>query len=494
MNPDMRYRYCAGMLASQHDAAMKEAFFRKYLSIPPQTMRECEQFMELAFDILCKDDETLEKVARIILESWGPSSKSFSINLWKLVNKRRDHLFRLTLHLIDNHSNYGIDADYGFVSDIARFPSSWNDICLEERLSLGLILIYKYMMTDPDELSTWLSSFSNLVVDWVYDANRNQITEIKLTKIFTRLSEFLPDFCEITVRRVFEKLAGDSAARTSGLGTILGALPHDRIKEMCGFVSALSIDQPDDIICNVFAKLCYCHFNSIIASWIITLLDQLERGCRFQLLYEIVTYCVEQVAAKLASDVEVSATIDILEKMMGICSYSVHEFRLISHQIHSFLLHNTGGCIESTKRVLDLYSTVKQLHPGYPEIYLPLDVAVPSDYQYTPKDLSLSASGISSLMDTELMPVNTKSGDMPPGLLNLGNTCYMNSFLQCLFCSSLVTQSMMANAISKQYKTLHEFQKLAVLSRCTQRSFLQPKSFRSVSLSLPPYQQSMQRP
>lgn len=138
------------------------------------------------------------------------------------------------------------------------------------------------------------------------------------------------------------------------------------------------------------------------------------------------------------------------------------------------------------------------MHTGYPELYKPMHQLmahltdsglVLADVTETEVQTLVAVNDAWKevpISDYALAPVETKFERTPVGLVNLGNTCYMNSFLQMLNLVAPFRQAVLSLDVdqTRTNRVLDEMQRLFVFLELTKRRAYNPRSFLKL---LPPW-------
>ncbi|XP_071990073.1 ubiquitin carboxyl-terminal hydrolase 35 [Engystomops pustulosus] len=231
-----------------------------------------------------------------------------------------------------------------------------------------------------------------------------------------------------------------------------------------------------------------------IDKWIIALLKGLAAVKKFSILTEVSLAKIQKVFSKLLYPVVREAALSVLRYMLLSFQHSPEAFHLIVPHIPQMVSclsnESTNSASSCLEQVAELVHCMVFRFSGYPDLYGPVMEAVkklPVPNEDRIKQL-LGQNAWTS-QKNELAPyyprLVSKSDTGKIGLINLGNTCYMNSILQALFMASDFRHSVLCLQDSSNQPLMMKLQHLFAFLEHSQRPAISPESF--LSSSWPPW-------
>ncbi|NXO58009.1 UBP38 hydrolase, partial [Aramus guarauna] len=231
-----------------------------------------------------------------------------------------------------------------------------------------------------------------------------------------------------------------------------------------------------------------------VETWVIALLKGLAAVQKFTILIDVTLLKIELVFNRLWFPLVRPGAFAVLSHMLLSFQHSPEAFHLIVPQVvslvHSFkrdgLPSSTGFLIQLT----ELIHCMIYHYSGFPELYEPILEAV-KDMPRPPEEkikmaLNQSAwtsqSGASPSSSSKL---SAKSETGKTGLINLGNTCYMNSVLQALFMATDFRRHVLSLNLNGSNLLVGKLQHLFAFLAHTQREAYAPRIF--FEASRPPW-------
>ncbi|XP_072257515.1 ubiquitin carboxyl-terminal hydrolase 35 [Pyxicephalus adspersus] len=231
-----------------------------------------------------------------------------------------------------------------------------------------------------------------------------------------------------------------------------------------------------------------------IDKWIIALLKGLAAVKKFSILTEVTLAKIQKVFSKLLYPVVREGALSVLRYMLLSYQHSPEAFHMIiphlPQVVSSLSSENTNSAASCLEQLAELIHCMVFRFSGYPDLYEPVMEAIkklPVPNEDRIKQL-LGQNAWTS-QKNELAPyyprLVSKSDTGKIGLINLGNTCYMNSILQALFMASDFRHSVLCLRDSSSQPLMMKLQYLFAFLEHSQRPAISPESF--LASSWPPW-------
>ncbi|XP_072466836.1 ubiquitin carboxyl-terminal hydrolase 35 isoform X2 [Notamacropus eugenii] len=227
-----------------------------------------------------------------------------------------------------------------------------------------------------------------------------------------------------------------------------------------------------------------------IDKWIITLLKGLAAVKKFSILIEVSLSKIEKVFSKLLYPIVREAALSVLKYMLLSFQHSHEAFHLllphIPKMVASLAEEDSNSRANWLEELAELIHCMVFRFSGFPDLYEPVmeaikDLHVPNEDRIK----QLLGQNAWTSQKNELVcfypRLAAKSDTGKIGLINLGNTCYMNSVIQALFMASDFRHCVLHLPEDNSQPLMTKLQWLFAFLEHSQRPAVSPESFLSAS-------------
>ncbi|XP_004471983.2 ubiquitin carboxyl-terminal hydrolase 38 [Dasypus novemcinctus] len=231
-----------------------------------------------------------------------------------------------------------------------------------------------------------------------------------------------------------------------------------------------------------------------VETWVIALLRGLAAVQKFTILIDVTLLKIELVFNRLWFPLVRPGALAVLSHMLLSFQHSPEAFHLIVphvvNLVHSF---KTDGLPSSTAFLVQLTELIHCMmyhYSGFPDLYEPILEAI-KDFPKPSEEkikliLNQSAwTSQSNSLASCLSRLSGKSETGKTGLINLGNTCYMNSVIQALFMATDFRRQVLSLNLNGCNSLMKKLQHLFAFLAHTQREAYAPRIF--FEASRPPW-------
>ncbi|XP_042250500.1 ubiquitin carboxyl-terminal hydrolase 38 [Thunnus maccoyii] len=231
-----------------------------------------------------------------------------------------------------------------------------------------------------------------------------------------------------------------------------------------------------------------------VDTWVIALLKGLAAVQKFTILIDVTLLKIELVFSRLWYPLVRQGALAVLSHMLLSFQHSPEAFHLVvPHVVHLVQSLRTDGLSTSKAFLLqftELIHCMMYQYSGFPDLYDHIleaikDLPKPGEEKIK---LVLNQSAWTSQSNTFATgPLRQagKSETGKTGLVNLGNTCYMNSILQTLFMATDFRRHVLSLRLNGSNTLMKKLQLLFAFLAHTQRAAYAPRNF--LEASRPPW-------
>ncbi|XP_061440827.1 ubiquitin carboxyl-terminal hydrolase 38 isoform X2 [Rhineura floridana] len=231
-----------------------------------------------------------------------------------------------------------------------------------------------------------------------------------------------------------------------------------------------------------------------VETWVIALLKGLAAVQKFTILIDVTLLKIEMVFNRLWFPLVRPGALAVLSHMLLSFQHSPEAFHLIvphvDKLVKSFKINGLSSSATFLGQLSELIHCMMYHYSGFPELYEPILEAI-KDLPKPSEDkikliLNQSAwTSQSSSLQSCLSRFSGKSETGKTGLINLGNTCYMNSVIQALFMATDFRRHVLSLNLNGCNSLMRKLQHLFAFLAHTQREAYAPRIF--FEASRPPW-------
>ncbi|XP_071360715.1 ubiquitin carboxyl-terminal hydrolase 38 isoform X2 [Trachinotus anak] len=231
-----------------------------------------------------------------------------------------------------------------------------------------------------------------------------------------------------------------------------------------------------------------------VDTWVIALLKGLAAVQKFTILIDVTLLKIELVFSRLWYPLVRQGALAVLSHMLLSFQHSPEAFHLVvPHVVHLVQSLRTDGLSTSKAFLLqftELIHCMMYQYSGFPDLYDHIleaikDLPKPGEEKIK---LVLNQSAWTSQSNSfvsGLLRQAGKSETGKTGLINLGNTCYMNSIIQTLFMATDFRRHVLSLHLNGSNTLMKKLQLLFAFLAHTQRAAYAPRNF--LEASRPPW-------
>ncbi|KAJ8028115.1 Ubiquitin carboxyl-terminal hydrolase 38 [Holothuria leucospilota] len=501
-----------GIVTSEHPEGVKRALISKILnSASQQTQKgQIEGVLQLSSRWICNEDSIfLQEVGQQVFEAWAVHHRDVledflcqnflvSVFVTEVNNPARVLRFvKECLRIISDTSqacsllqkqSISLSRDYPDIAVLAELSSLLLDFpsCMPEgNYSFALI---QYIIRHLSKLRTPVTE----------NEQRKCLLDVTLiskavNSIWHRNVQAIPPSLTCLFEVISQVSVEDAAlAPSPALGSLVQFIPENVIELVIKKVTsnpAVSDEQLKTALTRIVDWLSWPGVRNV-DQWAISFLKSLASVQKFSILIHVTIATVELVFLKLSFPLVRRSAMAVFEHMMLSFQHSPEAFHKITGQVPDIVSklqsENSASSQECCKRLSELLYTLMYQFPGYPELYVPVIEAIKM-YPRPPEDtMKASLLLVKWTATKSLFGLSSKfaprSETGKAGLVNLGNTCYMNSIIQALFVIKGFREDVLnfPLAVSKQSVMVQLQTTFAFLAH-TQRAAYSPEKFLEVS-------------
>ncbi|XP_001178896.2 ubiquitin carboxyl-terminal hydrolase 38 [Strongylocentrotus purpuratus] len=505
-----------GISASAHQEGVKKALFLKMMSTAskPLSKEEVTTILQLSSCWVIGEEEFLQDMGLQIFQAWAKynpttyedffchhfliSSFGESVsNPLMLIRFISDCL--KTLHL--KHDTAVKIVRTGVISLCRRFPdiAIQGEICRLLRANQDCIPENAFAAT----LCQTLITNTSILEIPVGDAELKTCMEAvgNVGHLLRLVWSTLPTTIIPSLQHVFNIISTFSVEESQNPSLALGALVqhiHMNVVEAVTKSAVSDISITDERMTVALQRMIdWLSWPSIINidKWIITFLTNLASVNKFTILIKVTLLTVETMLSRLFFPIVRDCAFHVFSHMLLSFQHSPDAFHKILGQIPELMQRlrdeDTPASHSFLSKVADLVYCLMYHHAGYPELYDPLlealkDFPRPSETSMMSK-LKQSAwtsqkGGLGAEFSSKFEP---RSETGKTGLVNLGNTCYMNSVIQALYMSSNFCDDIINYPLFNRQSIMYSIQLCFAFLTHTQRAAYAPREF--LRASRPPW-------
>ncbi|XP_013863268.1 ubiquitin carboxyl-terminal hydrolase 38 isoform X2 [Austrofundulus limnaeus] len=227
-----------------------------------------------------------------------------------------------------------------------------------------------------------------------------------------------------------------------------------------------------------------------VDTWVIALLKGLAAVQKFTILIDVTLLKIELVFSRLWYPIVRQGALAVLSHMLLSFQHSPEVFHLVVPHVVDLVESLKVDGLPTSKSILlqftELMHCMMYQYSGFPDLYDHIleaikDLPKPSEEKIK---LVLNQSAWTSQSNSFASGVLRQAGKSETGktgLINLGNTCFMNSIIQTLFMATDFRRHVLALHLNASNMLMKKLQLLFAFLAHTQRAAYAPRTFLEVS-------------
>ncbi|KAI1883638.1 hypothetical protein AGOR_G00233630 [Albula goreensis] len=231
-----------------------------------------------------------------------------------------------------------------------------------------------------------------------------------------------------------------------------------------------------------------------VDTWVIALLKGLAAVQKFTILIDVTLLKIELVFNRLWYPIVRQGALAVLSHMLLSFQHSPEAFHLVVPHIVPLVQTLKSDGLPTSKAFLlqftDLIHCMMYQYSGFPDLYDNILEAIKELPKPSEEKIKLilnqsAWTSQSNSLASGLLRITGKSETGKTGLINLGNTCYMNSIIQTLFMATDFRRSVLSLNLNGSNTLMKKLQLLFAFLAHTQRAAYAPRNF--FEASRPPW-------
>ncbi|GAA6098460.1 ubiquitin carboxyl-terminal hydrolase 38 isoform X4 [Tachysurus ichikawai] len=231
-----------------------------------------------------------------------------------------------------------------------------------------------------------------------------------------------------------------------------------------------------------------------VDTWVIALLKGLAAVQKFTILIDVTLLKIELVFNRLWYPIVRQGALAVLSHMLLSFQHSPEAFHLVvPHIVPLVKTLQSDGLPNSEAFLLqftELIHCMMYQYSGFPDLYDSIlkvikELPKPSEEKIKYVLNQSAWTSLSNSFASGLLRITCKSETGKTGLMNLGNTCYLNSIIQVLFMATDFRRRVLSLNLNGSDMLMKKLQLLFAFLAHTQRAAYAPRSF--LDASRPPW-------
>lgn len=231
-----------------------------------------------------------------------------------------------------------------------------------------------------------------------------------------------------------------------------------------------------------------------VNAWVIALLKGLAAVQKFTILIDVTLLKIELVFNRLWYPIVRQGALMVLSHMLLSFQHSPEAFHLVVPHVVKLVQSLRSDGLPTSEAFLlqftELIHCMMYQYSGFPDLYDTIleaikDLPKPGEEKIKLVLNQSAWTSQSNLFAPGLLPLTGKSETGKTGLVNLGNTCYMNSVIQTLFMATDFRRHVLSLQLKGTNTLMKKLQLLFAFLAHTQRAAYAPRNF--FEASRPPW-------